>query len=370
MTESPPPTKGIQIGRLLGARVVLQPSTLIVIGALALFFASSGGAVTSKTFALGVVLAVLLFVSVFLHEVAHAIAARGFRRQVREIVITFWGAHTSFDSAGITPVVNAVTAIVGPLMNVILAVLALFASASGIFPESITAVLSWLGGANLFLAVFNALPGIPMDGGRVLESIVWGASGNRHKGTVVAAWGGRVVAVGVVVYAVAAPLARGGALDVFNLVFALLIASVLWPAASAALKYSQVMGRREGLTVAKVMVSAVAVPYELSVAQARELALAANAREVVVLSADGTPAGHFPVALTDEVPDDARATTSLQAVTMPLPRGAEVPSTLTGEDLVRTLREWWRKTDVWAVRDGENGIVGVVQLSNVLEALK
>ena len=72
----------------------------------------------------------------------------------------------------------------------------------------------------------------------------------------------------------------------------------------------------------------------------------------------------------DEVPEDVRATTGLQSVTMPLPRGAEVPATLASEDLVRTLREWWGKTDVWVVRDGERGIVGVVQLSNVLEALK
>lgn len=370
MADTPGHTKGIQIGRLLGARVVLQPSTLLMIGLLAWVFASSGGPVTSRTFALGVVLAVLLFASVFLHELAHAIAARAFRREVREIVITLWGGHTSFDSAGMTPLVNGVTAAVGPLMNVLIAVAAFVASGSGLVSGAVAAVLSWLGGANLFLAVFNALPGIPMDGGRVLESIVWGASGNRHRGTVVAAWGGRVVAVGVVVYAVAAPLARGETIEIVNLMLALLIASVLWPAASAALKYSQVMGRREGLTIAKLMVPAVAVPYELSVAQAREAALAAHAREVIVLSADAAPAGHFPVALTDEVPEDARTTTGLQAVTMPLPRGAEVAATLAGEDLVRTLREWWGKTDVWVVRDAERGVVGVVQLSGVLEALK
>jgi Zn-dependent protease len=370
MTDTPPPTKGIQIGRLLGARLVLQPSTLLMIALLAWVFASSGGQVTGRTFGLGVVLAVLLFVSVFLHEVAHAIAARGFKRQVREIVITLWGGHTSFDSAGMTPFVNAVTAIVGPLMNVLIALVAFAVTVSGTVTGSVAAVLTWLAGANMFLAIFNALPGIPMDGGRVLESIVWGVSGNRHRGTVVAAWGGRVVAVGVIIYAVAAPLSRGQQIDIFNLVLAFLIASVLWPAASAALKYSQVMGRRDGLSIAKIMVPAVAVPYDISVAQAREVAHAASAREVVILSADGAPAGHFPVALTDEIPAEARATTGLQSVTMPLPRGAEVTAALAGEDLVRSLREWWGKTDVWVVRDAGGQVTGVVQLSVVLEALK
>jgi Zn-dependent protease len=369
MTDTPP-TKGIQIGRLLGARIVLQPSTLLMIALLAWVFASSGGTVTGRTFGLGVVLAVLLFISVFLHELAHAIAARGFKRQVREIVITLWGGHTSFDSAGMTPFVNAVTAMVGPLMNVLIALAAFAVSTTGAVSGSVAAVLTWLAGANMFLAIFNALPGIPMDGGRVLESIVWGVSGNRHRGTVVAAWGGRVVAIGVVLYAVITPLASGEQIDIFNLVLAFLIASVLWPAASAALKYSQVMGRREGLTVAKLMVPAVAVPYELSVAQAREAAHAVAAREVVILSADGAPAGHFPVALTDEVPEGVRTTTGLQSVTMPLPRGALVAAGLTGEDLVRSVREWWGKTDVWVVTDASGAVVGVVQLSAVLEALK
>lgn len=369
MTDGGPRTKGIQLGRLLGARVVLQPSTLIMIGLLAWVFASSGGPVTSRTFALGVILALLLFASVFLHELSHAVAARLYKRKVREIVITLWGGHTSFDSVGMTPMVNAVTAIAGPLMNVVIAVVSFIVAASGLVDGTPEAVLLWLGGANIFLAIFNALPAIPMDGGRVLESLVWKISGNRHRGTIVAAWGGRIVAVLVVVFAIARPLLAGQQVDIFSLMLAFLIASVLWPAASAALKYSQVMGRREGLTVAKLLVPAVGVPYDVSVAQARDAAFSAGAREVVILSADGDAAGHFPVEITNEVPEAARATTSLQAVTMPMPRGAEVPATLAGEDLVRALREWWGRSDVWVVRD-EQGIRGIVRLQSVLDALK
>lgn len=369
MTDGGQRTKGIQLGRLLGARVVLQPSTLIMVALLAWVFASSGGDVTSRTFALGVVLAVLLFASVFLHELSHAIAARAFKRQVREIVITLWGGHTSFDSVGMTPLVNAITAIAGPAMNVIIAVTSFAVANSGLVTGRPVAVLLWLGGANVFLAIFNALPAIPMDGGRVLESLVWRLTGNRHRGTIVAAWGGRVVAVLVVVYAFAGPLLAGERPDVWNIMLAFLIASVLWPAASSALKYSQVMGRREGLSVAKIMVPAVAVHYDVSVAQARDAAHAAGAREVVILSADGAPAGHFPVDITNEVPEDARASTSLQAVTMPMPRGAEVPPTLGGEELVRALREWWGRTDVWVVR-GDSGVTGIVRLQAVLDALK
>jgi len=369
MMDAPPPTKGIQLGHLLGARVVLQPSTLLMIGLLAWIFASGAGDVTGRTLAMGVILAVLLFASVFIHEVAHALAARGFKREVREIVLTLWGGHTSFDSTDMRPVVHAVTAGVGPLMNVVIAGVAQAVLFTGLVDGSAAAVLAWLVGSNLLLAVFNALPGIPMDGGRVLEAIVWAATKSRHRGTVVAAWGGRAVAVGVVLYAIGGPLSRGEKLDVTDLVFAGLIASILWPAASAALKYSQMMGRREDLSVRKIMVPAVGVRYDMSVAEAREAASTLSAREVVVLSADSAAAGHFPLTITDEVPADARAATSLQAVTIPVPRGAEVQAALAGDDLVRSLREWWGRTDVWVVREGD-AIVGVVPLSAVLEALK
>jgi Zn-dependent protease len=369
MTDTGPATKGISLGRLLGARVILQPSTIIMVGLLAWVFASGAGPVTGRTLALGAMLAVLLFASVFLHEFAHAVAARAYKREVKEIVITLWGGHTSFDAADMKPSVHAITAAAGPAMNLVIALVAQGVTMTGLLSGWSAAVVAWLGWANVFLAVFNFLPGIPMDGGKVLEAIVWAATGNRHRATVVAAWGGRVVAVGVVLYVLVEAFARGTRPSFVNLIWAFLIASILWPAASAALKYSQAMGKREGLTVSSLMKRAVGVPYDITVERARDDAAVASAQEVVVLAADGAPAGHFPVALTNEVPADARGTTSLQAVTMPLPRGAHVPVTLAGEDLVRALREWWGKTDVWVVLDGDK-VVGVAPLNAVLDALK
>ena len=369
MTDAGPQTRGIRLGTLLGARVVLQPSTVVMVALLAWIFASGAGPVTGRTLALGAMLAVLLFAAVFLHEFAHAMAARAYRRNVREIVITLWGGHTSFDGADMKPGVHAVTAAAGPAMNVVIALVAHGVILSGAVDGWSAAVVSWLGWSNVFLAVFNLLPGIPMDGGKVLEAIVWAITGNRHRATVVAAWGGRVVAVGLVVYVFAEAFSRGTRPSVVNLVWAFLIASILWPSASAALRYSKAMGKREGLTVRSLMKRAVGVPYDLTVERARADAAVASAEEVVVLAADGSPAGHFPLSLTNDVPVSERSTTSLQAVTMPLARGAHVPVTLSGEDLVRSLREWWGKTDVLVVLD-EDKVVGVVPLKSVLDAFK
>ncbi|MEX0913759.1 MAG: site-2 protease family protein [Demequina sp.] len=368
MTSEPKPTRGLLLGRILGARIVVQPSTALMLVVLALLFSSGPGLeVTRRTFAEGLVLALLLFVSVFLHELAHAVTARGMGREVREIVITLWGGHTSFDARGLTPLINGATAAAGPAANLLIAVALQGFLMAGVVDGRAQEVITWVIFANVLLAVFNALPGIPMDGGRVLEAIVWAASGSHQRGTVVAAWGGRVVAIVVVAFALLAPLASGGTPGVFEFVWAALIFGILWPAASSALAASRLMVRREGLTVAALTVPAVAVPHHVTVSAARERAGAANADEVVVMAPDGAPAGHFPVTLTDAVPAHERDTASLQSVTMPLPRGAHVGPQMHGDDLVDALKQWWGKTDVWVVMDGEH-VIGVVKLADALKA--
>lgn len=363
------PTKGFRLGRIAGARVVLQPSALVMVALLAYMFASRSGEVTATTLLVGGGLAVALFVSIFLHEVSHALSAKAFKRDVHEIVVTLWGGHTSFGKPETSPKVSGVTAAAGPLSNLLIALICHGLSTAQVASGTLAMFITWLGWSNLILGVFNLLPGIPMDGGRVLEAIIWGITGNRHRGTVVAAWGGRVVAIALIGFVFVDSLRRGESPDLFSLMWAFLIASILWPAATAALRYSQVADRRESTVVRTLMDKAIAVPHTLTVAEARERALSAGATEVVVLSVDGAPAGHFPTLLTEQVPPHLRDATGLAAVTMPLPRGAHVDAALNGEDLVRSLREWWGRAEVWVVNEGDD-VVGVVKLQTVLDRLK
>ncbi len=357
------------MGRVLGAQVIVQPGTLVMLALLAYVFASASGETTARTLSIGALLAVALMGSVLLHEIAHAIAARSFDRAVTEIVLTLWGGHTSFESSKMTPTVNGVTAAAGPAMNLLIAGLAGVTMAVTDMGGVGGAVVAYLAWANLLLAAFNLLPGIPMDGGRVLESIVWAVTRNRHRGTVVAAWGGRVVALGVVVYAIAAPLLRGNRPSLTAVLVAVLVFSILWPAASAALAFSSTMLRRDGIDVSGIMRVAVAVPYTASVQEALAAADSAGAQEVVVLGADAAAAGRFPVDLAQAVPESARVTTSLQSVTTPVPRGAEIAADAASDIMIPALRQWWGRTDVWVVRDGD-AIVGIVRLVDVVAALK
>ena len=361
-------TSGFVAGRVLGAPVIVQPSTLVMLAVLAYVFASAAGQTTARTLSIGLLLAASLVGSVLLHEVAHAIAARAFGRKVSEIVLTLWGGHTSFDATGLTPLVNGVTALAGPAMNLVIAGVArlvLGVSDMGGLAGDVLAYVAW---ANILLAAFNVLPGIPMDGGRVLESIVWGATGNRNKGTLVAAWVGRFVAVAVVVYSLGSPLLQGRRPGITDIVVALIIFSILWPAASSAITYSKAMLRRDGLTVAALMVPAVGVSYGVTVEGSRRIAGAAAVTEIVVLGADEVPAGRFPLDLTEQVPAEARDTTSLQSVTTPIPRGAVIDQSATSEVLIPELRQWWGKTDVLVVVDGTS-VVGILRLVDVVAAL-
>lgn len=379
MTDDTPRTRGLSLGTAFGGRIVVQLSTLVMLVVLALVFSTNGGQdLTRRGFTIGLVLALLLFVSVFLHELAHAATARALGRRVHEVVITLWGGHTSFDAQGITPRVAGLTAAAGPLANLaiggigtaVLATGALDVTLIQLLEGDITAygLVRYLVIANFLLAAFNALPGIPMDGGRVLESIVWAVTGNRWRGVIVAAWGGRVVAVAVVVAAFSLPLVQGRSLELFDVLWAGLVFMILWPAASQSLTAARRLDRQDTVTVGAHLVPAVPVEHSATVADALARAEQAGAREVVVLGADGVAAGHFPVAIGHAVPDEDRAVTLLSSVLMPVPRGTEVGPDLGGEELVEAINTWWGRTDGWVVAD-EGRVVGVVRLSDLMEAL-
>jgi Zn-dependent protease len=364
------PGRGIRLGSIRGAQILIQPSTLLMLLVLAFIYSgSSDGQVTPHAFSLGMLLAVLLFVSVFIHELAHAIAAWAFGRKVNTIQLTLWGGVTSFDGRDLTPKVSGVTAIAGPFANAVVALGAWTTLQAGILTGTTAAVVQWLVWANVRLAVFNVLPGIPMDGGKVLQAVVWSATGDRLKATRVAGWSGRVLAVVVVIFTVGYPVLQGKGVNLVNVAFAFLLFSVIWPSASAAIRAVDSSERRESASVATLMLAAAGVPYTATVGTARDAATARNASFAIVLAADGAPAGVATMETMNRVPEQQRQHEGLQSVTTPLPRGAVVASDLAGEQLIERLREWYGRTDSWAVMDGDE-VVGVVRLADVLSALQ
>ncbi|GGJ63631.1 site-2 protease family protein [Streptomyces brasiliensis] len=152
--------------------------------------------------AAGVVSALLLLISLVVHEVAHALVARRAGITVRDVTLWALGGLTRTDEPPTARTAFAI-AVSGPLASLLLGGIGLGAAAGAqavLGWRILVAVLGWLGGMNLLLGVFNLLPAAPLDGGRVLHTLVWWHTADRDRARQVTGRGGRVV--GLVLVAV------------------------------------------------------------------------------------------------------------------------------------------------------------------------
>ncbi|WP_255283825.1 site-2 protease family protein [Saccharomonospora azurea] len=143
----------------------------------------------------GVALAV--FASLLLHELAHAAVARRYGVGTRRVVLWLLGGAAEQDTPAPTPLADAVIAVAGPLASAALGVTSwavALVMAPLLSPTALAALL-WLGTANLAWAVFVLLPGAPLDGGRILRALVWSRTRDRHHGDRTARRGGRALGV-------------------------------------------------------------------------------------------------------------------------------------------------------------------------------
>ncbi|HEY0117518.1 MAG TPA: site-2 protease family protein [Cellulomonas sp.] len=364
--------RGWVIGRVAGAPVVLSPSFLLAAVVLTAAFTPSVRSATglgAGAYVVALVFVLLLFGSVFCHELAHGLVGRARGQQPTAFVLTLWGGHTSFRGAASTPATAALVAAAGPVTNLVLAVL--FLVLSRLAPDGSLAQWVLLSGAfsSGFVGVFNLLPGLPLDGGQLLEAAVWAATKDRTRGTVAAAWCGRVVAVGVVAWAVVQPMAAGRTPSFFTIIWTVMVAAFLWSGASQVLRGAHQQRAVQGLSVQGIGRPAVAVGFQESVAAAGARAAAAGASEVVVLSPDGRPAAYVDTSAAASVPREQAGLTPVTAVAVPLPVGAVVDGRLSGEQLLAALSEASRLSPVLvALIDGR--VAALIRTPDVVAAIR
>lgn len=153
----------------------------------------------TEAFMIAVLAAVLFFSSVLLHEVAHAVMARVLDLPVSGITLVIFGGATETKASAKGPLGEFLVAFVGPATTLVLAgVFRLGEAATG---GLVAETMSWLAWLSVVFAGFNALPGFPLDGGRMLLAIAWGVTGSRRTALRVAGYGG--IAVGALMGAVA-----------------------------------------------------------------------------------------------------------------------------------------------------------------------
>jgi Zn-dependent protease len=370
-----PRTKGWVIGRVAGAPVILTPSWFVAAVVLTVLFVPTvqnlAPRLGNEVYLVSFAFVLLLFVSVFLHEVAHALVARARGQHVTELAVTLWGGHTAYSGTSARPLDGFLISVVGPLTNLALAVVSWLAfQAMDTF--SVPALLLYAGAfSNAFVGFFNLLPGLPLDGGQILESAVWAATGSRTTGTVAAGWVGRVVAVGVVAWALLWPLAVGREPSLWTVAWSALIGAFLWSGAGQAIAAGRTREAVSGLSVRGLARPAVAVPSSASVgAVGRAVALSGGPHVLAVLvDASGAPTGYVDPAAAAAVPPEAAETTPVGAVAVPLPAGATVDAHLAGADMLAALSDAGRAASVVVVTDGGR-VVGVLEVARVVGALR
>jgi Zn-dependent protease len=138
---------------------------------------------------LAIATALLFFVSLLLHELAHSLVAKSRGLPVREITLFALGGVSQIERDSASAKTEFWMALVGPLTSALIGIVCRVAATllQGIAPEPITEMLLWLGYINFALAVFNMIPGYPLDGGRVLRAIIWWKTGDVDRSTHLAA---------------------------------------------------------------------------------------------------------------------------------------------------------------------------------------
>jgi Zn-dependent protease len=229
----PPGT--IRIGSIAGSDVLVSTSWFLVAGLVAVLVAPAVDreqpGLGPWKYVAGLAFAVLLYLSVLLHEASHAVMARRYGFPVSSITLHFLGGMTAIEGEANKPRQEFMIAVVGPLTS-----LAVGAAAFGLWlvlPGGLLELaVGSLAAANLLVGALNLVPGLPLDGGRILKSAVWGATGNPHRGTIVAGWGGRVTAVAVLCWPVVQESIIDQPSDVLDFVLAFVIALFLWSGAT------------------------------------------------------------------------------------------------------------------------------------------
>ncbi|WP_432826540.1 site-2 protease family protein [Dactylosporangium sp. CA-092794] len=317
--------QSLRLGTIAGIRIGLNWSVLLVMLLLAQILAftvvprATPGVPGAVAWLLGVAGAVVFLLSLLAHELAHSLVARVFGVPVERVTLWLLGGASELGGEPPTARADLLIAVAGPATSALLGVgfggLALALGTVGA-PAGVVAVSSWLAGINVLLAVFNLLPGAPLDGGRVLRAALWHWRGDRYWAAVTAARAGRAIGLGLIVLG-AVQVVLTGMLG--GLWFAL-IGWFLMAAATAEAntdRYRAMLGR---VPVSAAMHTDVTYAEpDRSVAQAVADIYTAPGAVIALRTSDGRPAGLVRPMDLARVPEPARIDTPVSKVATPPP---------------------------------------------------
>jgi Zn-dependent protease/CBS domain-containing protein len=318
--------ENLSLGRIFGIHVGLNWSLLVVAALIAwslatsLLPAASPGQTSGAYWTAGVISAFVFLASLLAHELAHSVVAT--RRGVKVEGITLWlfGGVSRFSSDTASPGAQALITFVGPLTSLVLGAvfyLAAVAVGGGAHPGLFSATLSWLGYINISLGVFNLVPAFPLDGGRLLQSLIWLRTGDRLRATRIAARIGMGFAYLLIAYGLATFIFAG---SLIGGVWAVFLGWFLLSAARSEEVGGLIRQALSGMTVAQVMTpNPVQAPDDISVENALHgYVLASRHSTFPTHDAAGRLSGLLTLTALKNVAPGARPTTLIKEIICPL----------------------------------------------------
>ncbi|MFF5845423.1 site-2 protease family protein [Streptomyces massasporeus] len=349
--QRPEPRGGLLMGRPFGVPVYVAPSWFLVAALITWVFGGQLERVLPELgaarYLVSLFFAVAFYASVLVHELAHTVAALRFKLPVRRIQLQFFGGVSEIEKEAETPGREFILAFVGPLLSLVLAGV-FYGAAQTVEPGTVPGVLlAGLMISNLIVAAFNLLPGLPLDGGRMLRAVVWKITGKPMKGTIAAAWVGRALAVSVLI---GLPLlTQSGALGtdavdnvgmdtVLDALLAAILAAIIWTGAGNSLRMARLREHLPELRARALTRRAVPVESDTPLSEALRRANAAGARALVVVDLDGKPLSLVREAAIVGVPEHRRPWVAVSGLAQDLTDGMRVSAELSGEELLDALR--------------------------------
>lgn len=360
-----------RIFRIAGIDINVHISWLIILVFLTFSLATGWfpitypGSSTAIYYLLGLIASILLFASVLLHELAHSFVARSRGLHVRNIVLFIFGGVSNIEQEPQTPGVEFSMAFVGPLVSLLIGAVCygLFFLVRGTHSLFVP-ILSYLALMNIILGIFNLLPGFPLDGGRVLRSIIWKATGNFQTATNITTFVGQAFAYLIILWGIFLFFAG----NAFNGLIIIFTGWFLLTSAQSARSQSVLETAFRGVKVDQIMnTNVMTVPANISLQKlVDEYFLPRGLRSVFVMQGDQL-AGLITLSDIRHVPRDQWPQTPVGFAMIPLER----LHTITPQQNVKDVLPLMTGQDVnqlAVVQDGQ--LVGVLTREGILRSLE
>jgi Zn-dependent protease len=319
------------------------------------------------SYLVGLGFVICLLGSVLLHELGHALTARRFGIGVRGITLELLGGWTEMDRDAPSPRVDALVSLAGPAVSLVLGGAASAASLALPDRTVLGQIVFQVAASNILVAIFNVLPGLPLDGGRALRAGLWALFKDRNRATEAAGWAGRGLA-GVTAI-VAIWLYQLGTLTIFGLLFVLLVVFTLWQGAGQSIRLARMTSRFPLVDLQSLTRPLLVVPAGTPLGEAQRRR-SEDPRPNVVLAVSDS-AGNLtalvdPVA-AERVPVDRRPWVAVDTVARSRDAVPALRLGLTGEQVVRALQA--HPAAQYVVTSGED-VVGVLRVGDVAAILE